>query len=497
MRYHRSIRQTGWEGGREVMVQPKITMVGRTYGRLTVLEQAEPLKKDRQAWYRCRCDCGGEITVRGTSLRNGSTASCGCLRREKTKKRNAEAAGKKFDLTGKRFAFLTAEKRLEERKKGSCLWLCRCDCGRYYKGKTHDLISGRVKSCGCIPSRVPEDLTGRRYGSLTVLELSGERKKNGAVVWKCRCDCGQETFVSSGNLKQGRTVSCGCVRRENLEGRRFGKLIVTGIGKQSGRGRGAFWNCLCDCGTYCEVHAYKLKSGHTRSCGCSHREAILDLTGQKFGKLTVLGDSGRRRDGSGGMIWKCLCSCGQEKEIRQDALVSGAAASCGCVKSRGNEKVARLLREAGLSYQPEYSPPDMKGKRRFDFAVWEAGKLSYLIEYDGVLHFGYSDSGWDTEARYQKMRVSDREKNAYCFQKGIPLIRVPYTRFSRLEAEDLHPGTTAYLVNGKSRRVVAKEKPKGEKEADEDSGEIFREDQIPGGSGDLTGSSGGLQKRKS
>lgn len=360
------------------MVQPKITMVGRTYGRLTVLEQAEPLKKDRQAWYRCRCDCGGEITVRGTSLRNGSTASCGCLRREKTKKRNAEAAGKKFDLTGKRFAFLTAEKRLEERKKGSCLWLCRCDCGRYYKGKTHDLISGRVKSCGCIPSRVPEDLTG-----------------------------------------------------------------------------------------------------------------------QKFGKLTVLGDSGRRRDGSGGMIWKCLCSCGQEKEIRQDALVSGAAASCGCVKSRGNEKVARLLREAGLSYQPEYSPPDMKGKRRFDFAVWEAGKLSYLIEYDGVLHFGYSDSGWDTEARYQKMRVSDREKNAYCFQKGIPLIRVPYTRFSRLEAEDLHPGTTAYLVNGKSRRVVAKAKPKGEKEADEDSGEIFREDQIPGGSGDLTGSSGGLQKRKS
>ncbi len=142
------------------MVQPKITMVGRTYGRLTVLEQAEPLKKDRQAWYRCRCDCGGEITVRGTSLRNGSTASCGCLRREKTKKRNAEAAGKKFDLTGKRFAFLTAEKRLEERKKGSCLWLCRCDCGRYYKGKTHDLISGRVKAAAVFRAGCQKILQG-------------------------------------------------------------------------------------------------------------------------------------------------------------------------------------------------------------------------------------------------------------------------------------------------------------------------------------------------
>lgn len=68
------------------MVQPKITMVGRTYGRLTVLEQAEPLKKDRQAWYRCRCDCGGEITVRGTSLRNGSmqaVAACGGRKRRR------------------------------------------------------------------------------------------------------------------------------------------------------------------------------------------------------------------------------------------------------------------------------------------------------------------------------------------------------------------------------------------------------------------------------
>ena len=68
------------------MVQPKIQMIGKTFGRLTVLEQAEALKKERQACYLCSCKCGKKITVRGTSLRNGQTASCGCLRAENTKK---------------------------------------------------------------------------------------------------------------------------------------------------------------------------------------------------------------------------------------------------------------------------------------------------------------------------------------------------------------------------------------------------------------------------
>lgn len=47
------------------MVQPKIQMIGKTFGRLTVLEQAEALKKERQAWYLCSCQCGKKITVRG------------------------------------------------------------------------------------------------------------------------------------------------------------------------------------------------------------------------------------------------------------------------------------------------------------------------------------------------------------------------------------------------------------------------------------------------
>lgn len=58
-----------------------------------------------------------------------------------------------------------------------------------------------------------EDLTGNRYGKLTVVKRvykDGERKTH----WLCKCDCGNETVVSSDNLKNGHTKSCGCLRVE-------------------------------------------------------------------------------------------------------------------------------------------------------------------------------------------------------------------------------------------------------------------------------------------
>lgn len=65
------------------------------------------------------------------------------------------------------------------------------------------------------------DLTGKRFGRLTVMERIGN--KGGAYVyWRCQCDCGKTVEVSTGNLRSRVTVSCGCWReekaRENLAG---------------------------------------------------------------------------------------------------------------------------------------------------------------------------------------------------------------------------------------------------------------------------------------
>lgn len=65
-------------------------------------------------------------------------------------------------------------------------------------------------------SRKKIDLTGQRYGKLTVLapaENVGSR-----TAWLCRCDCGQETVVRTNRLRSGHTASCGCLAAGRAEG---------------------------------------------------------------------------------------------------------------------------------------------------------------------------------------------------------------------------------------------------------------------------------------
>lgn len=57
------------------------------------------------------------------------------------------------------------------------------------------------------------DLTGKRFGKLTVLSECDERK-NGSVVWLCKCDCGNLIKVRSNHLRRGSVVSCGCYNTE-------------------------------------------------------------------------------------------------------------------------------------------------------------------------------------------------------------------------------------------------------------------------------------------
>lgn len=52
------------------------------------------------------------------------------------------------------------------------------------------------------------DLTGQRFGRLTVLSRAENVGKQ--TAWLCRCDCGNEKIVLSCNLKTGNTLSCGC-----------------------------------------------------------------------------------------------------------------------------------------------------------------------------------------------------------------------------------------------------------------------------------------------
>nr|WP_296836925.1 transcriptional regulator [uncultured Marvinbryantia sp.] len=123
-----------------------------------------------------------------------------------------------------------------------------------------------------------KDLTGQRFGHLTVLGKTKERFC-GYVVWRCRCDCGRETLANTKYLQRGTTTDCGCIPKtsargrnsaEDLTGQRFGMLKVES--RAENRRGHVYWNCLCDCGNEVEVTRDALLSGTQKSCGCLRRE---------------------------------------------------------------------------------------------------------------------------------------------------------------------------------------------------------------------------------
>lgn len=59
-----------------------------------------------------------------------------------------------------------------------------------------------------------QDITGQRFGRLTVIGYHGKRGSN--HVWLCRCDCGGEKIAQAGNMRAGLTQSCGCLFRERI-----------------------------------------------------------------------------------------------------------------------------------------------------------------------------------------------------------------------------------------------------------------------------------------
>lgn len=66
----------------------KLDMVGKTFGRLTVLALSDKKSPEGRLQWVCKCSCGNIVTVRGKYLRNGNTKSCGCAQRDSVIKRN-------------------------------------------------------------------------------------------------------------------------------------------------------------------------------------------------------------------------------------------------------------------------------------------------------------------------------------------------------------------------------------------------------------------------
>lgn len=124
--------------------------------------------------------------------------------------------GKYAQLEGMQFGRWTVLRRAESNHLGrnTDKWVCQCACGAVREVIARALVRGRSKSCGLCTKL---DLTGRRFGRLTVLREAENQKPAKIRRWVCLCDCGAITTPATYNLTYGNTKSCGHCRREKLE----------------------------------------------------------------------------------------------------------------------------------------------------------------------------------------------------------------------------------------------------------------------------------------
>lgn len=367
----------------------------------------------------------------------------------------------KDDLTGMKFERLTVIKPVGTNNKGQVLWLCECECSNKVIIAAYSLKNFDIKSCGCLrvdKAKRFKDLTGMKFGRLAVIRRVENRGNQ--IYYECLCECGNTVIVRGSHLKHGLIQSCKCLNKEvvhkkffkDLTGQRIGRLVITGIAKRVkvNGDYDTYYNATCDCGNKIVIKgAYLCGKRRTQSCGCLHKEVtsknkLDDLTGRKFGELTVIK---RVENTPGGETrFLCSCSCGSLINVTAPRLKAGQK-SCGCIKSKGEYKIANILKENNISFLKQKEFDDIKGALpkgvfKFDFYIED----KYLVEYDGSQHFKPSSKGWNDEEHFKNTQRRDEAKNNYCREKEIPLIRIPYTHLENICLEDLKLETTKFRV---------------------------------------------------
>ena len=230
----------------------------------------------------------------------------------------------------------------------------------------------------------------------------------------------------------------------DLTGQKFGKLTVlyrdTDTEKLK-KDRHAMWKCQCECGNFTTVIGKDLRTLKTQSCGCLQKERTSkanskDLTGKRYGKLIVLNQEQSKNHRT---YWKCLCDCGNIVIKCARDLANGDTFSCGCIYSKGEAKILQILNTLQVEFKQQYSFSDFTTIEnipyRFDFAVLKDEKVQCLIEYDGIQHFFATNQGWNTEQSLKRNQYIDKLKDKYAKENNIPLIRIPYTDFDKIDID--------------------------------------------------------------
>ena len=303
------------------------------------------------------------------------------------------------------------------------------------------------------------DITNQKFGKLTVLkrtEKPAHIKTGREAYWLCQCDCGNQIVVRGVNLRNGNTKSCGCLQKEKtsqlrkkqLKGQRFGKLLVIEEAGRTNDGR-VLWKCQCDCGKNIEVITSNLTGGKTTSCGCNRQK---DITNQIFGDYKAIKRL-NKIDNSGAYYWEIECIHCQDKREISIGRLKNELMICSCQKENNGSKYEKVIEDIlnnnNINFIREKTFPTLKNPKtqrplRCDFYI----NNTYIIEVDGSQHFKETTGNFKEKYSLNEIQYLDNIKNIWCKKNNIPIIRIPYYEIikNNITIKDLLIETSKFLL---------------------------------------------------
>jgi 5-methylcytosine-specific restriction endonuclease McrA len=151
----------------------------------------------------------------------------------------------------------------------------------------------------------------------------------------------------------------------DITGQKFGLLTVKSRHGRNNRGV-ITWLCLCDCGNEKILLSGALRNG-TKSCGCaSYYPRRIDISGRRFGRLTATTIAWIEKEKA---WWECECDCGKTTHVACSTLTSGHTKSCGCLKSETSAihcstVLANRTKEKNPRWNPNLTDEERSARRR-------------------------------------------------------------------------------------------------------------------------------------
>lgn len=291
-------------------------------------------------------------------------------------------------VVGKVYERLTVVERVENSPNGRTRWLCRCECGRFATVAGSHLNCGNIKSCGCLRGEfVQKRATNHGF---TNHPFYG---RWAAIVQRCcsPTSCNYVRYGARGiklhpewRQEPGKFIQYFIDMYPNLDELIAQKYQIDRINNDGNYEPG-------------NVRLVTPADNMNNRGGLKKNKSILDLTGQRFGRLVALEIAGKHVRGR--LPWKCLCDCGNEKVVRSSLLTNGNTRSCGCLAKESTQKTH------GLRNHPLFTRwAHMRQRAKRDRTTVAEEWSDFKVFYDWA-----QENGWKEDPNLKLVRIKTDE----------------------------------------------------------------------------------------